>query len=199
MCERASDGRGGGGDAAHATPGRMWLTVGVIHTVSRVVHQFCGYVGGWTGCSDRVRASSRRSRASIIAHCPCAKTIQRRTCRVPTNEERIARLRAMRAESLLGGGEDRIDQQHAPRQADGARATRAAARPGFVRRARRVRHARVVDFGLDDRHPRRRRRHRPRDDRRPARLRLQPGLHGVRRIVVARPTRRRSARSWTSR
>jgi propionyl-CoA carboxylase beta subunit len=31
---------------------------------------------------------------------------------LPTNEERIARLQAMRAESLLGGGEDRIEQQH---------------------------------------------------------------------------------------
>ena len=36
---------------------------------------------------------------------------QRRTA-LPTNEERIARLEAMRAESLLGGGEDRIEQQH---------------------------------------------------------------------------------------
>jgi acetyl-CoA carboxylase carboxyltransferase component len=32
---------------------------------------------------------------------------------VPTNEERIARLTKMRAESLLGGGQIRIDQQHA--------------------------------------------------------------------------------------
>ena len=31
---------------------------------------------------------------------------------MPTNDERIARLQAMRAESLLGGGEDRIAQQH---------------------------------------------------------------------------------------
>jgi acetyl-CoA carboxylase carboxyltransferase component len=32
---------------------------------------------------------------------------------VPTNEERTERLLALRAESLLGGGEERIDQQHA--------------------------------------------------------------------------------------
>jgi acetyl-CoA carboxylase carboxyltransferase component len=31
---------------------------------------------------------------------------------LPTNEERIERLQAMRAESLLGGGEGRIEQQH---------------------------------------------------------------------------------------
>jgi propionyl-CoA carboxylase beta chain len=32
---------------------------------------------------------------------------------VPTNEERLARLDSMRAEARLGGGQDRIDQQHA--------------------------------------------------------------------------------------
>ena len=32
---------------------------------------------------------------------------------MPTNDERIARLDAMRAEALLGGGQDRIDRQHA--------------------------------------------------------------------------------------
>src|SRR5215207_803299 len=31
---------------------------------------------------------------------------------LPRNEERAARLDAMRAESMLGGGQDRIDQQH---------------------------------------------------------------------------------------
>ena len=31
---------------------------------------------------------------------------------LPTNEERAARLDAMRAESMLGGGQERIDQQH---------------------------------------------------------------------------------------
>src|SRR4029079_12112907 len=45
--------------------------------------------------------------------CPCAKTIRRRRATVPTNEERVDRLRSMRAESRLGGGQDRIDQQHA--------------------------------------------------------------------------------------
>ena len=32
---------------------------------------------------------------------------------MPTNEERVARLHAMRAEALLGGGEERTDRQHA--------------------------------------------------------------------------------------
>ena len=38
---------------------------------------------------------------------------KRRDDQLPTNEERSIRLDAMRAESLLGGGQDRIDQQHA--------------------------------------------------------------------------------------
>jgi len=38
---------------------------------------------------------------------------KRRDDQLPTNEERPIRLDAMRAESLLGGGQDRIDQQHA--------------------------------------------------------------------------------------
>ena len=70
-------------------------------------------------------------------------------------------------------------------QADGARAPRPAARSRVVRRARRIRHAsldrvRTRRAAL----PRRRRRDRPRHDRRPARLRLLPGLHGLRRVAV---------------
>jgi hypothetical protein len=33
--------------------------------------------------------------------------------RCPTNDERIAKLDALRAESLLGGGADRVEKQHA--------------------------------------------------------------------------------------
>ena len=48
-------------------------------------------------------------------HCPCTKTgvRQRRIGHCRRIEERSARLDAMRAESLLGGGQERIDQQHA--------------------------------------------------------------------------------------
>src|SRR5258707_10593180 len=42
---------------------------------------------------------------------PCAKTCVVEGS-VPTNDERIERLLAMRAESLLGGGPERIEQQH---------------------------------------------------------------------------------------
>ena len=71
-------------------------------------------------------------------------------------------------------------------QADRARAPRPPARPGLVRRARRVRHVhRPTDFagrqqqflgdGVVTGHG---------TDRRPAGLRLQPGLHGLRRLAV---------------
>ena len=71
-----------------------------------------------------------------------------------------------------------------PRQVHRARAHREAARPGLLPGARhvrappheRVRHAEEPAVG-------RRRRHRPRHDRRPPRLRLQPGLHGLRRLA----------------
>ncbi len=70
-------------------------------------------------------------------------------------------------------------------QADGARAARPAARSRIVRGAGRVRHPPVR--GLRPRraaHPRRRRRHRARHDRRTARVRLLAGLHRLRRVAV---------------
>jgi acetyl-CoA carboxylase carboxyltransferase component len=45
------------------------------------------------------------------ARCPCAKT--GREPRVPTNEERVGRLAELRAAAQLGGGQQRIDRQHA--------------------------------------------------------------------------------------
>jgi propionyl-CoA carboxylase beta chain len=45
--------------------------------------------------------------------CPCAKTPMMGADAVPDNAERMRRLDEMRAASLLGGGPDRIDKQHA--------------------------------------------------------------------------------------
>ncbi len=70
-------------------------------------------------------------------------------------------------------------------QADGPRASRAAAGPRLVRGARCVRDP--SRDGIRPRQPalpRRRRCHRTRNRERPAGLRLQPGLHGLRRIAV---------------
>ena len=70
---------------------------------------------------------------------------------MPTNEERIERLRAMRAESLLGGGRGADRPAARPRQADRARAARAAAR-SRARSSSSTRSSRIAsgDFGLDE-------------------------------------------------
>src|SRR5215468_10853689 len=53
------------------------------------------------------------NRGTIIRTVLAQRRFRWRRATVPTNEERVQRLRSMRAESLLGGGQDRIDQQHA--------------------------------------------------------------------------------------
>jgi len=69
---------------------------------------------------------------------------------VPTNEERVARLEAMRAESLLGGGEQRIEQQHARGKLTARERLDLLVDPGsFVELDAFVTH-RSSDFGLDD-------------------------------------------------
>ena len=102
-----------------------------------------------------------------------------------TNEERLDRLEQMRAEALLGGGPVRIERQHAWGKLTARERLDLLLDPGsFVELDAFVTH-RATEFGLDRAAlPRRRRRHRPRHDRRPARVRLQPGLHGLRRLAV---------------
>ncbi len=105
--------------------------------------------------------------------------------RVSSNAERIARLERMRAEAVAGRGSGADRAPARDGQAHRARATRPAARPRLVRRARRVRHP--PRDGLRDggaARPRRRRRHRARHHRRPAGVRVLAGLHGLRRIAV---------------
>ena len=84
-------------------------------------------------------------------------------------------------------------------QTDCPGADRRARRQGLLRGARPIRrppghglrHGRTADPG-------RRGRDRVRPHRRTAGVPLRPGLHRLRRLLVAEPTRRRSARSWTS-
>ena len=124
--------------------------------------------------------------------CPCAKTARGETagasredpCR-PTNS--TDRATAQDARGVAARWRTRPDRAPACLgQADRARAPRPAARPGLVRRARRVRHPpgdassastsqRFLGDGVVTGHG---------HDRRPARLRLPPGLHGLRRIAV---------------
>ena len=69
---------------------------------------------------------------------------------MPTNEERIERLRAMRAESLLGGGTARIDQQHARGKLTARERLDLLLDPdSFVELDTFVTH-RSTDFGLDE-------------------------------------------------
>ena len=105
---------------------------------------------------------------------------------VPTNDERLARLDAdARARRSSAAAQARIEQQHARGKLTARERLDLLLDPdSFVELDAFVTH-RATAFGLEEqRYPRRRRRHRPRHDRRPARLRLQPGLHGLRRIAV---------------
>src|SRR5687767_3009813 len=78
---------------------------------------------------------------------PCAKTA--REARVPTNEERIERLRRMREESKLGGGPDRIDQQHERGKLTARERLELLLDPGsFIEFDAFVTH-RATDFGLE--------------------------------------------------
>ena len=97
----------------------------------------------------------------------------------------LQQLEAKRARARLGGGEKRIAAQHAQGQAHRARTDRASSRRRHVRGVGHVRRApqqRLRDGGQPA--AGRRRRHRLRDDQRPARLRLQPGLHRLRRRAL---------------
>ena len=114
---------------------------------------------------------------------PCAKTApDRRSPVVPTNDERMARLDAMRAEALLGGGRERIEQQHARGKLTAReRLDLLLDADSFIE----------LDAFVTNRNPevetavpRRRRRHGARHDRRAAGLRLQPGLHRLRWLAV---------------
>ena len=186
-----------GGRSRHATPAmRVADRRGYPHS-SRVVHRFLWICRHRTGLGDRPDALGLASR-HYHGGCPCAKTIDG-ACTVPTNEERIARLDAMRAESRLGGGQDRDRPAARPRQADRARAARAAARRR-TRSSSSTRSSRTAIVRRSRRRvPRRRRRHRPRHDRRPDWSSSSARTSRSSADRCPRRTPRRSARSWTSR
>ena len=142
----------------------------------------------------RPRQSFQRS----AVHFDWALGLARR-CRDPRHDRAKLRwLEELRNESLHCRQREARRSPARARKASRPRAAREAARSGLVRRARsvrapsrgRVRDAREPAVG-------RRRRHRLRDDLRAQGLRLLAGLHGLRRLAVARCSRRRSARSWT--
>jgi acetyl-CoA carboxylase carboxyltransferase component len=72
---------------------------------------------------------------------------------VPTNDERLARLDAMREESLLGGGAERIDKQHAMGKLTARERLDLLLDAGsFIELDRYVVH-RASEFGLDEQRP----------------------------------------------
>jgi len=72
---------------------------------------------------------------------------------VPTNEERLARLDEMRAESLLGGGPARVERQHAMGKLTARERIELLLDPdSFIELDAFVTH-RSTDFGLADQHP----------------------------------------------
>ena len=146
----------------------------VIHRL-RVVHRICGYP---RASSDHVLCGGYDGGLSL------RKDTRRGVPTVSTNDERFARLEEMRVDRALGGGAGSHREAARRRQADGARTTRPAARSRVVRRARCIRHApttlpaaeiAILGDGVVTGHG---------DDRRPASLRLQPGLHGLRWFAV---------------
>ena len=110
----------------------------------------------------------------------------------------LTQVEARRAEARLGGGQKRIDAQHAKGKLTARERLDVLLDEGsFEEYDMYVTH-RAADFGMaEPEGRRRRRRHRLGHDQRPPGLCLLPGFHRVRRLAVAKPTRRRSARSWT--
>ena len=100
-------------------------------------------------------------------------------------QQMLEELERRRAAARLGGGQRRIEAQHAKGKLTARERLELLLDPGsfeewdmFVEhRCDRLRHGEPEDPG-------RRRGHRLRHDQRPAGLRLQPGLHGVRRRAV---------------
>ena len=171
-----------GNRGRHPTPGRR-ARHKVFHRMAELFTEFCGYVA-----SRRLRAidlyhgAYRTAAPTVCAQRQQPDQLANEESACPRNEERFARLTAMRAESLLGGGADRIEQQHGRGKLTARERLELLLDPGSFVELDAFVTSRSTAFGSRER-SRRRRRHRPRHDRRPARLRLQPGLHGLRRFA----------------
>jgi acetyl-CoA carboxylase carboxyltransferase component len=72
---------------------------------------------------------------------------------VPTNDERLARLDALRAESLLGGGEDRVKKQHAMGKLTARERLELLLDPGSFTEVDRFVVHRSTEEGIADQHP----------------------------------------------
>jgi propionyl-CoA carboxylase beta chain len=106
----------------------------------------------WTGLATSLPADSPR--LSWIASLPSTVLAQRHGAfAVPTNDERLAQLEALRAESLLGGGADRVERQHnAGKLTARERLELLLDADSFIELDRFVVH-RSTEFGVADNHP----------------------------------------------
>ena len=131
------------GTRPHATPGAMWLTAEVIHTVRELFTDSVDMSAPAPMCTGTAFGTLRSARIAALSLRlslrkddsteACNRADERGTRRPPASDARgIATRRRT--------GPDRPAAR--PRQADRARAARAAARRGLVRRARRVRRRR---------------------------------------------------------
>jgi hypothetical protein len=129
---------------------------------------FCSRRSGAAGPAPRTYASRSRDSARWMSI-----------------QEKLDRLKELRAAAEEGGGPARVKAQHARGKLSARERLDLLLDDGsFVELDRFVTH-RSTDFGLEDQKILGRRgRHRVRHDPRPARLRLQPGLHGLRRIAL---------------
>ena len=107
----------------------------------------------------------------------------------------IEQLEKKREAARQGGGSKRIDAQHAKGKLTARERIELLLDEGSFEEWDMFVEHRCADFGMaGQQDPRRRRRHRLRHDQRPPGVRLQPGLHRLRRRAVRSRTPRRSAR-----
>ena len=101
-----------------------------------------------------------------------------------TNEEKLAQLQELRDTAIHHASEKAVEKQHAKGKYTARERIEKLLDPGsFQELDTYVRH-RTHEFEMDKSRPvGRRGRHRPRHDRRPPRVRLQPGLHRLRRLA----------------
>ena len=102
-----------------------------------------------------------------------------------SHDARLSDLRARRAQALEGGGADRIAKLHAKGRLTARERLDLLLDPGSFQEIGAFVTHRCDDFGMAEKQDhRRRRRRRLRHDRRPAGVRVRPGLHGLRRHDV---------------
>ena len=107
----------------------------------------------------------------------------------------IQQLEAKRAKARLGGGEKRIAAQHGKGKLTARERLELLLDDGTFEEWDMFVEHRCADFGMaGQQDPGRRRGHRLRHDQRPPGVRLQPGLHRLRRRALAKRMPRRSAR-----